>query len=174
MKYLRRLFSALILIVAPFALLVSLGSAKNDSSRVVTLSGVVSDTFSSGGHDAVATFDSQKNQTALTIFFSRKTIGSSQGVVTLALSFPGAIRNGSFSLPGENTSGLAAYHETSPARTWLADKSHGGSLTINITSTQPVMSGSDKASYLHGSARATMPAVASTGATGVIQLQATF
>lgn len=167
MKNLRRFLSVLIVLTAPFALL-------GAGPAVVTLSGAVSDTFSGGEHDGLATFDAQQNRTALSIIFGRKAGANSQGVVTLVLSYPGAIRNGSFSLPGENTSGLASYHESSPLHIWLADESHGGSLALNITGTEPVMSGSNKARYLHGDATATMPAVTSSGASGTVQLRATF
>lgn len=90
------------------------------------------------------------------------------------VTLPGEVHAGSFSFSDPNTGGSVTYKENNSTRAWIAAARQKGSLTIKITDAQPPVAGSSMVVNIHGTASATLPPVASSGAQDSIQMQVEF
>jgi hypothetical protein len=140
-----------------------------------TYSGALTGTFSGSCVGGVAAYDSTKNIGALTF----ATIASNYTVSgAIEITSTGGISNKTYSLTDSSAQGALVI--ISGSQEWEANTATSGNpavgaMSINVTSSNSYATANGVTGYyIHGTADATLAAVAGSGATGTVTLHAVF
>jgi hypothetical protein len=141
-----------------------------------TYSGALTGSFSSSCIGGVAAFDSVHNLAEVTLADVSTDTYAVEGALEIATS--GGIGNKAYSLSDASAQG--AIFVAINGKEWIANTASGstpaaGSFTLTVTSnTSYATANGVTGYYIHGTADATLGAVAGSGATGTVTLHSVF
>jgi hypothetical protein len=141
-----------------------------------TYSGTLTGTFSSDCIGGIAAYDSTHNLAAVTL----AGVSTDPYVVSggLQIVSSGGISNKAYSLTDASTQGAIIVNDS--GKEWIANTASGstpaaGSFSLNVTSNASYATSNGVTGYyIHGTADATLAAVAGSGATGTVTLHSVF